>query len=593
MFAVVIHEKGGAERRELFETSEISVGRVQGNDLMLSKGNVSKRHARLLHRDGRFIVTDLNSTNGTYVNRRRITQATIVREGDRIFIGDFVLRVESTDPTGDAPPAASASTPSPRAPAPSISDSHPSGQMRPAVEEDDELTGSMPRMVAAPRPAPSNVVEGAGSVPLSAPARSNRVTQGDEEDTQRALALDIIAELVSRVLRSVPALLVEGSRGAELVERVEPALREAWAQVSGERSGKMPSDGVLEQARAELLELGPLGDLLADGNVSEIAFVGPRRVTVTRGGRARSGGLGFSCEQSLRLSLNRLCAAAGEPLPLSSLPFERRIADGTSVSAVQGTAGEWLVLIQKPRKLSGSLEDLVRRGTISRAIAVFLYQCLTARLNILVIGPRDGGAELVLAALAAAVPDEDVLYCGELDASVEGARRLVIGGPVEQTNQAVRLATRMPLGRLMVELGSASLTEAVCSAVCDGGDGVIATRTGSSLRRGLLRLVSELAVGRASAPARELLAGTFEVVIEVARLRDERHRVLRVAELVGTQADDFELADVFTFVADRTAAGGLIEGSFVPASTPPPVTEVLRLRGVATDSSLFSRPPSR
>src|SRR5687768_9021224 len=61
---------------------------------MLPKGNVSKRHARLLYRDGRFIVTDLNSTNGTYVNRRRITQATIVREGDRIYIGDFVLRIE-------------------------------------------------------------------------------------------------------------------------------------------------------------------------------------------------------------------------------------------------------------------------------------------------------------------------------------------------------------------------------------------------------------------------------------------------------------------------------------------------------------------
>src|SRR5262245_3454358 len=64
---------------------------------MLPKGNVSKRHARLVFRDGRFIVTDMNSTNGTYVNRRRISQATIVRQGDRIYIGDFVLRIESQD----------------------------------------------------------------------------------------------------------------------------------------------------------------------------------------------------------------------------------------------------------------------------------------------------------------------------------------------------------------------------------------------------------------------------------------------------------------------------------------------------------------
>src|SRR5690349_8254584 len=95
MFTIVISEKGGAERRETFEKNEINVGRVQGNDLMLPKGNVSKHHARLLYRDGRFIVTDLKSTNGTYVNGRKIAQATIVREGDKIYIGDFVLRLDS------------------------------------------------------------------------------------------------------------------------------------------------------------------------------------------------------------------------------------------------------------------------------------------------------------------------------------------------------------------------------------------------------------------------------------------------------------------------------------------------------------------
>src|SRR3954452_18393961 len=95
MFAIIISEKGGAERKEAFDKNEINVGRVQGNDLMLPKGNVSKHHARLLYRDGRFIVTDLKTTNGTYVNGRKIAQATIVREGDKIYIGDFVLRLDS------------------------------------------------------------------------------------------------------------------------------------------------------------------------------------------------------------------------------------------------------------------------------------------------------------------------------------------------------------------------------------------------------------------------------------------------------------------------------------------------------------------
>src|ERR1700753_2566271 len=81
MFSVIISEKGGAERRETFDRTEINVGRVQGNDLMLPKGNVSKRHARLLYRDGRFIVSDLKSTNRTYVNGSKIAQETLVRAG--------------------------------------------------------------------------------------------------------------------------------------------------------------------------------------------------------------------------------------------------------------------------------------------------------------------------------------------------------------------------------------------------------------------------------------------------------------------------------------------------------------------------------
>lgn len=106
MFSIIISEKGGAERTEGFDKSEINVGRVQGNDLVLPKGNVSKHHARLLFRDGRFIVTDLKSTNGTYVNGRKIAQATIVREGDKIYVGDYVLRLESAAEESAEPPGA-------------------------------------------------------------------------------------------------------------------------------------------------------------------------------------------------------------------------------------------------------------------------------------------------------------------------------------------------------------------------------------------------------------------------------------------------------------------------------------------------------
>src|SRR5262249_2893707 len=94
MFAIVVSEKGGEPKRLEFDKPEVTIGRVQGNDVILAKGNVSKRHSRLVLKDGKLIIVDLKSTNGTYVNGRKISSPLVVRSTDRIYIGDFILTVE-------------------------------------------------------------------------------------------------------------------------------------------------------------------------------------------------------------------------------------------------------------------------------------------------------------------------------------------------------------------------------------------------------------------------------------------------------------------------------------------------------------------
>ncbi|MEQ9650820.1 MAG: FHA domain-containing protein, partial [Sandaracinaceae bacterium] len=113
MFAVVITEKGGAQRRLDFDKNEVTIGRVQGNDIILPKGNVSKRHSRIVLKDNRFIVVDLKSTNGTYVNGRKITSPLVVKAGDKIYIGDFILTLEegAGAAAGAPPPGPPASAP--------------------------------------------------------------------------------------------------------------------------------------------------------------------------------------------------------------------------------------------------------------------------------------------------------------------------------------------------------------------------------------------------------------------------------------------------------------------------------------------------
>src|SRR5260221_10042766 len=104
MFTILIQEKGGEQRRMVFNKPEVTIGRVQGNDIVLPKGNVSKRHARIVLKDGKFIIVDLKSTNGTYVNGRKITSPLVVKDSDKIYIGDFIVGVdEAASAEGDGP----------------------------------------------------------------------------------------------------------------------------------------------------------------------------------------------------------------------------------------------------------------------------------------------------------------------------------------------------------------------------------------------------------------------------------------------------------------------------------------------------------
>jgi pilus assembly protein CpaF len=112
MFTIVIQEKGGEQRRMVFNKPEVTIGRVQGNDIVLPKGNVSKRHARIVLKDGKFIIVDLKSTNGTYVNGRKITSPLVVKDSDKIYIGDFIVGVdEAASGEGDGPSETTTSPP--------------------------------------------------------------------------------------------------------------------------------------------------------------------------------------------------------------------------------------------------------------------------------------------------------------------------------------------------------------------------------------------------------------------------------------------------------------------------------------------------
>jgi predicted component of type VI protein secretion system len=127
---------------------QLTVGRDSTNDVVINDAEISRRHARLTFQGGKYILEDLGSTNGTFVNGQRLAGPRVLKAGEVVSFGEQIVLVYEAS-TFD--PAATIASPR-AAPVPSAS-----------------------RPISAPPPAPADY---AGSVPASPvstplPARTN------------------------------------------------------------------------------------------------------------------------------------------------------------------------------------------------------------------------------------------------------------------------------------------------------------------------------------------------------------------------------------------------------------------------------------
>ncbi|MEA2475252.1 MAG: hypothetical protein QOE06_3167 [Thermoleophilaceae bacterium] len=83
----------GEDKRTVLSGSRMLVGRSRDCDITVDDPNVSRRHAELRNEDGRWVVTDLGSTNGVKVNGRRVENASL-EPGDELVFGLARLRFE-------------------------------------------------------------------------------------------------------------------------------------------------------------------------------------------------------------------------------------------------------------------------------------------------------------------------------------------------------------------------------------------------------------------------------------------------------------------------------------------------------------------
>jgi pSer/pThr/pTyr-binding forkhead associated (FHA) protein len=90
---LVVHTPGSKPRIVTLDSEEIRIGRSKDCAITVDDSYVSEQHARVYRTDEGWVVADMGSTNGTYLNRNKLTAPTAVQPGDQLGIGKTVVEV--------------------------------------------------------------------------------------------------------------------------------------------------------------------------------------------------------------------------------------------------------------------------------------------------------------------------------------------------------------------------------------------------------------------------------------------------------------------------------------------------------------------
>jgi pilus assembly protein CpaF len=380
-----------------------------------------------------------------------------------------------------------------------------------------------------------------------------------------------------------------------LAQQIERAARDQANAMreEGEAPQDVDLDGVMRDAHRELVGLGAIGPLLEDEEVTEIHCVRYDQIFTVRSGSTVNEGAGFSSEEALYRVIARLAQQSGDGWRPGETVLERRLPRASLVAIAPPAASTHVLSIRKRRRVESTLEDLVRSSALSRPMAQFLEACVAARANVLVSGAAAGA---VLSALASSgAPGERVCVVQDVEEIAVGnahAVPLSIVDTRKAGEDTVRAAARLRPDRLVVAQLAGGVAAATVDAMAEGSEGVLASISAPTLRQALSRLVAQLVLhrpGLSLEAMRDVVGEAFDIAIEVGALADGRLRIMRIAELGGSDAKGIVARDIFVYAADANQASGGGEGGHSASGVVPRLANDLAARGLKLDPAIFKR----
>ncbi len=391
-----------------------------------------------------------------------------------------------------------------------------------------------------------------------------------------AIKIEIHEALGDEIDVATAATMSDAGRVNRLREQVSNTVRrlvtEHAADFSIEAIGPLTDEIV-----AEALGLGPLEDLMAQADISEIMVNGPDRIFVERNGVLELTAKKFANAQQLRLVIERIIAPLGRRVDESSPMVDARLPDGSRVN-----------VIIEPLALNGAtlsirrfgvrrleVADLVRLGAISPQLVNLLRASIEARLNIVVSGGTGSGKTTFLNILSGFIPATERIVTIEDAAELQLRQQHVVrlesrppnieGKGEVRIRDLVRNSLRMRPDRIVVGECRGGEALDMLQAMNTGHDGSLTTVHANAPREALSRIETMVMMAGFDLPVRairEQISGAVDLIVQTSRMRDGSRKIVSMTEIVGMEGDVITMQEIVSFHQRGVNEDGKVIGDF-------------------------------
>lgn len=585
MLKVLILDRKKNERAEEYPfDGALTIGREVGNSIVIKSPSISRLHAKLVP-NGDIAVVEDHSSNGTYLNGKRIKKVATFSKGDTIVVGDHAIRIISVELSTAKPdlppkiPIEKKRPARPATPAQEVVKEEPLVKFE-TINSDDEIQA-----------AEIGTLE------------QNRKVRYTEE--QSKILLELTEQIHNRLLEYLDLRQLDFNLNTsdDLRRRTDGLLSTIFEEFSTQIPHWVDIPRLKKTIVNEVLGLGPLEELLDDPDISEIMVINKDNIYVEKKGKVTLTDTSFSSNEAVLAVIERIVSPIGKRIDESQPLVDARLKDGSRVNAIippLALDGPCLT-IRKFSKDPFVIQDLIRFGSMTEKVATFLECCVRGRKNIIISGGTGSGKTTLLNVMSSFIPDDDRIVTIEDAAELQLPQPHVVRLETKPANvegkggydirDLVKNSLRMRPDRIVVGECRGGEALDMLQAMNTGHDGSLTTGHANSPRDILSRLETMVLMSGLELPIRAIrdqIASAIDIIVQQERMSDGSRKVTYVTEVLGLEDDGTIITeDIYLFKRKGLDKRGKVIGELVATGYLPSFIQGFRERGIHIPENVF------